>query len=62
MLDASASEAPKSKKKTPQNRPLQRFWPDSIAAGGGSHQQVTMPDGTLPLYADEWVLRLKVIH
>ncbi|XP_070770376.1 homeobox protein PKNOX1.1 [Enoplosus armatus] len=46
MLDASSSETPKAKKKTPQNRPLQRFWPDSIAAGGGTHQQVTMPDGT----------------
>uniref|UniRef100_A0A7N8YAQ1 Pbx/knotted 1 homeobox 1.1 n=1 Tax=Mastacembelus armatus TaxID=205130 RepID=A0A7N8YAQ1_9TELE len=34
MLDASSSETPKTKKKTPQNRPLQRFWPDSIAAGG----------------------------
>ncbi|KAJ3592091.1 hypothetical protein NHX12_007220 [Muraenolepis orangiensis] len=45
MLDASSSEAPKTKKKTPQNRPLQRFWPDSIASVGGS-QQVTMPDGT----------------
>uniref|UniRef100_A0A8C6MD92 PBX/knotted 1 homeobox 1 n=1 Tax=Nothobranchius furzeri TaxID=105023 RepID=A0A8C6MD92_NOTFU len=40
MLDASSSEAPKTKKKTPQNRPLQRFWPDSIATGGGTPQQV----------------------
>uniref|UniRef100_A0A3P9PMQ4 Pbx/knotted 1 homeobox 1.2 n=1 Tax=Poecilia reticulata TaxID=8081 RepID=A0A3P9PMQ4_POERE len=47
MLDASSSESSKTKKKTPQNRPLQRFWPDSIAAGGGTHQQVTMPDGTM---------------
>ncbi|XP_028248745.1 homeobox protein PKNOX1.1 isoform X3 [Parambassis ranga] len=47
MLDASSSETPKTKKKTPQNRPLQRFWPDSIAAGGGPHQQVNMPDGTM---------------
>ncbi|XP_030199584.1 homeobox protein PKNOX1.1 isoform X2 [Gadus morhua] len=46
MLDASSSETPKTKKKTPQNRPLQRFWPDSIASVGGS-QQVTMPDGTM---------------
>lgn len=46
MLDASAAETPKAKKKTPPNRPLQRFWPDSIAAGG-PHQQVTMPDGRL---------------
>ncbi|KAM9802218.1 homeobox protein PKNOX1.1 isoform 4-T6 [Syngnathus typhle] len=47
MLDASSSETPKTKKKTPQNRPLQRFWPDSIASGGGTPQQVTMPDGTM---------------
>ncbi|KAF7215198.1 homeobox protein PKNOX1.1 isoform X9 [Nothobranchius furzeri] len=47
MLDASSSEAPKTKKKTPQNRPLQRFWPDSIATGGGTPQQVAMPDGTM---------------
>ncbi|XP_022609607.1 homeobox protein PKNOX1 isoform X3 [Seriola dumerili] len=47
MLDASSSETPKAKKKTPQNRPLQRFWPDSIAAGGGTQQHVTMPDGTM---------------
>ncbi|XP_041858701.1 homeobox protein PKNOX1.1 isoform X2 [Melanotaenia boesemani] len=47
MLDASSSETPKTKKKTPQNRPLQRFWPDSIATGGGAQQQVTMPDGTM---------------
>ncbi|XP_049904294.1 homeobox protein PKNOX1.1 isoform X3 [Epinephelus moara] len=47
MLDASSSETPKAKKKTPQNRPLQRFWPDSIAGGGGAQQQVTMPDGTM---------------
>lgn len=45
MLDASSSETPKTKKKPPQNRPLQRFWPDSIA--GGPTQQVTMPDGTM---------------
>ncbi|KAG7467286.1 hypothetical protein MATL_G00151750 [Megalops atlanticus] len=46
MLDASSSETPKAKKKTPQNRPLQRFWPDSIASGV-SQQQVTMADGTM---------------
>ncbi|XP_061082977.1 homeobox protein PKNOX1-like isoform X2 [Conger conger] len=46
MLDASSSETPKTKKKTPQNRPLQRFWPDSIASGV-SQQQVAMADGTM---------------
>uniref|UniRef100_A0A6I8P911 PBX/knotted 1 homeobox 1 n=1 Tax=Ornithorhynchus anatinus TaxID=9258 RepID=A0A6I8P911_ORNAN len=33
MLDSSCSETPKTKKKTSQNRPVQRFWPDSIASG-----------------------------
>ncbi|KAF4075177.1 hypothetical protein AMELA_G00231620 [Ameiurus melas] len=46
MLDASSSEAPKNKKKTPQTRPLQRFWPDSLASSV-SQQQVTMEDGTM---------------
>ncbi|KAJ8367200.1 hypothetical protein AAFF_G00324430 [Aldrovandia affinis] len=46
MLDSSSSEMPKTKKKTPQNRPLQRFWPDSIASGM-PQQQVTMADGTM---------------
>ncbi|XP_064166679.1 homeobox protein PKNOX1-like isoform X2 [Anguilla rostrata] len=46
MLDASSSETPKTKKKTPQNRPLQRFWPDSLASGV-SQQQVAMADGTM---------------
>ncbi|XP_030642633.1 homeobox protein PKNOX1.1 [Chanos chanos] len=46
MLDASSAETPKSKKKTPQNRPLQRFWPDSIASSV-PQQQLAMPDGTM---------------
>ncbi|XP_036400923.1 homeobox protein PKNOX1.1 [Megalops cyprinoides] len=46
MLDASSSETPKTKKKTAQNRPLQRFWPDSLASGV-PQQQVTMADGTM---------------
>ncbi|XP_030635967.1 homeobox protein PKNOX1 isoform X1 [Chanos chanos] len=46
MLDASSSDLPKSKKKTPQSRLLQRFWPDSLASGV-SQQQVTMADGTV---------------
>ncbi|XP_053352502.1 homeobox protein PKNOX1.1 isoform X1 [Clarias gariepinus] len=45
MLDASSSEMPKSKKKTPQTRPLQRFWPDSIASSV-SPQQFSMEHGT----------------
>ncbi|KTF87572.1 hypothetical protein cypCar_00003608 [Cyprinus carpio] len=45
MLDASSSDTPKSKKKTPQTRPLQRFWPNSLASSV-SQQQVTMEDGT----------------
>ncbi|XP_007233117.3 homeobox protein PKNOX1.1 isoform X1 [Astyanax mexicanus] len=46
MLDAKSTETPKTKKKTPQNRPLQRFWPDSIASPV-SQQQLTMADGTM---------------
>ncbi|XP_062865445.1 homeobox protein PKNOX1 [Trichomycterus rosablanca] len=46
MLDASSSEVPKNKKKTPQTRPLQRFWPDSLATSV-SQQQVAMEDGTM---------------
>ncbi|XP_076858709.1 homeobox protein PKNOX1.1 isoform X2 [Brachyhypopomus gauderio] len=46
MLDASSTEMPKTKKKPPQNRPLQRFWPDSIATSGGQ-QQLSMADGTM---------------
>ncbi|XP_042573349.1 homeobox protein PKNOX1 isoform X1 [Cyprinus carpio] len=46
MLDASSSDTPKSKKKTPQTRPLQRFWPNSLASSV-SQQQVTMEDGTM---------------
>ncbi|XP_072541612.1 homeobox protein PKNOX1.1 [Salminus brasiliensis] len=46
MLDANSTETPKTKKKTPQNRPLQRFWPDSIASSV-SQQQLTMADGTM---------------
>ncbi|CAI9621072.1 unnamed protein product [Staurois parvus] len=33
MLDSSASDTPKTKKKSAQSRPVQRFWPDSIAEG-----------------------------
>ncbi|KAI7811410.1 homeobox protein PKNOX1 [Triplophysa rosa] len=45
MLDASSSDTPKSKKKAPQTRPLQRFWPNSLASSVSQHQ-VTMEDGT----------------
>ncbi|XP_042162950.1 homeobox protein PKNOX1 isoform X6 [Oncorhynchus tshawytscha] len=45
MLDASSSETAKTKKPLP-NRPLQRFWPDSIATGM-TQQQVQMADGTM---------------
>ncbi|XP_046701791.1 homeobox protein PKNOX1.1 isoform X1 [Silurus meridionalis] len=38
MLDASSTEIPKTKKKTPQPRPLQRFWPDSIASSVSQQQ------------------------
>lgn len=47
MLDSSCSETPKTKKKTAQNRPVQRFWPDSIASGVAQQQsnELTMSDG-----------------
>uniref|UniRef100_A0A8C4X4M6 PBX/knotted 1 homeobox 1 n=1 Tax=Erpetoichthys calabaricus TaxID=27687 RepID=A0A8C4X4M6_ERPCA len=47
MLDASCSETPKTKKKTAQNRPLQRFWPDSIISSVNQQQssEITMSDG-----------------
>lgn len=37
MLDSSTTDTPKAKKKSGQSRPVQRFWPDSIA--GGTPQQ-----------------------
>ncbi|XP_044143434.1 homeobox protein PKNOX1 isoform X1 [Bufo gargarizans] len=37
MLDSSTTDTPKTKKKSGQSRPVQRFWPDSIA--GGTLQQ-----------------------
>ncbi|XP_071995159.1 homeobox protein PKNOX1 isoform X2 [Engystomops pustulosus] len=37
MLDSSTTDTPKAKKKSGQSRPVQRFWPDSIA-GGTPHQ------------------------
>ncbi|XP_064799969.1 homeobox protein PKNOX1-like isoform X4 [Oncorhynchus masou masou] len=52
MLDASSSETPKTKKKPPPNRPLQRFWPDSIATGM-TQQPVQMPDGTTVMMSVE---------
>ncbi|XP_054829657.1 homeobox protein PKNOX1 isoform X5 [Eublepharis macularius] len=49
MLDSSCSETPKTKKKTAQNRPVQRFWPDSIASGVTQHQsnELAMSDGAV---------------
>ncbi|KAM6098525.1 homeobox protein PKNOX1 isoform 3-T9 [Theristicus caerulescens] len=49
MLDSSCSETPKTKKKTAQNRPVQRFWPDSIASGVAQQQsnELTMSDGAV---------------
>lgn len=47
MLDSSCSETPKTKKKTAQNRPVQRFWPDSIASGVAQPppSELTMSEG-----------------
>lgn len=48
MLDSSCSETPKTKKKTAQNRPVQRFWPDSIASGAAQPPSgdLAMSEGT----------------
>ncbi|KAM4794779.1 homeobox protein PKNOX1 [Rhinophrynus dorsalis] len=46
MLDSSSSDTPKAKKKTGQSRPVQRFWPDSLA-GGGSQHGGDMSDGAV---------------
>lgn len=48
MLDSSCSETPKTKKKTAQNRPVQRFWPDSIASGAAQPppSELAMSEGT----------------
>ncbi|XP_075053670.1 homeobox protein PKNOX1 [Mixophyes fleayi] len=37
MLDSSTTDTPKTKKKSGQSRPVQRFWPDSIAGGASQH-------------------------
>ncbi|XP_045140552.1 homeobox protein PKNOX1 isoform X4 [Echinops telfairi] len=49
MLDSSCSETPKTKKKTAQNRPVQRFWPDSIASGVAQAppNELTMSEGAV---------------
>ncbi|XP_037840791.1 homeobox protein PKNOX1 isoform X2 [Chlorocebus sabaeus] len=49
MLDSSCSETPKTKKKTAQNRPVQRFWPDSIASGVAQPppSELTMSEGAV---------------
>ncbi|XP_060054772.1 homeobox protein PKNOX1 isoform X2 [Erinaceus europaeus] len=49
MLDSSCAEPPKAKKKTAQTRPVQRFWPDSIAAGASqpSAGELAMSEGAV---------------
>nr|XP_014337597.1 PREDICTED: homeobox protein PKNOX1 isoform X2 [Bos mutus] len=49
MLDSSCSETPKTKKKTAQNRPVQRFWPDSIASGAAqpAASELTVSEGAV---------------
>uniref|UniRef100_A0A8I3PXE8 PBX/knotted 1 homeobox 1 n=1 Tax=Canis lupus familiaris TaxID=9615 RepID=A0A8I3PXE8_CANLF len=49
MLDSSCSETPKTKKKTAQNRPVQRFWPDSIASGAAQPppSELAMTEGAV---------------
>ncbi|KAG8431787.1 hypothetical protein GDO86_019903 [Hymenochirus boettgeri] len=46
MLDSSSAETPKAKKKSGQSRPVQRFWPDSIAGGTSQHgSDIGVSDG-----------------
>ncbi|KAM4699295.1 homeobox protein PKNOX1 [Discoglossus pictus] len=40
MLDSSSNDIPKTKKKSGQSRPVQRFWPDSIA-GASQHGDIS---------------------
>ncbi|XP_052005010.1 homeobox protein PKNOX1.1 [Xyrauchen texanus] len=44
MMDASTTETPKTKKKTPPSRPLHRFWSDTVASSG-TQEQLTMQGG-----------------
>ncbi|KAE8620880.1 hypothetical protein XENTR_v10004608 [Xenopus tropicalis] len=45
MLDSSSSDTPKAKKKSGQSRPVQRFWPDSIAGGAQPGTDIGIADG-----------------
>ncbi|MEJ1288073.1 Pbx/knotted 1 homeobox [Cricetulus griseus] len=49
MLDSSCSETPKTKKKPAQNRPVQRFWPDSLASGvaQATSSELAMSEGAV---------------
>ncbi|CAH2218541.1 homeobox PKNOX1 isoform X1 [Pelobates cultripes] len=48
MLDSSSSDTPKTKKKSGQSRPVQRFWPDSIAGSLTQHgEDMSMSEGTV---------------
>ncbi|KAE8620888.1 hypothetical protein XENTR_v10004608 [Xenopus tropicalis] len=47
MLDSSSSDTPKAKKKSGQSRPVQRFWPDSIAGGAQPGTDIGIADGTV---------------
>ncbi|CAN2387814.1 Homeobox protein PKNOX1 [Pristimantis euphronides] len=45
MLDSSTTDTPKAKKKSGQSRPVQRFWPDSIAGGTPQQGDMGVSDG-----------------
>uniref|UniRef100_A0A8C5LVX2 PBX/knotted 1 homeobox 1 n=1 Tax=Leptobrachium leishanense TaxID=445787 RepID=A0A8C5LVX2_9ANUR len=49
MLDSSSNDTPKTKKKSGQSRPVQRFWPDSIAGvtQQGEDLDLSMSEGTV---------------
>ncbi|XP_014005377.1 homeobox protein PKNOX1 isoform X2 [Salmo salar] len=49
MMDSSASDTPKSRKRTPQSRPTQRFWPmaNNIASAGVGQEAAMDDDVTM---------------
>ena len=58
MLDASNPDQTKAKKIKPQNRPAQRFWPDSLT----SLQQVAAQPGSNTAQSDKIVQNVWKVH
>ncbi|KAM9317483.1 homeobox protein PKNOX1 [Gastrophryne carolinensis] len=64
MLDSSATDTPKAKKKSSQSRPVQRFWPDSIAGGGAQQgdEMADSEDGGLVALSSPGALGADTLH